>query len=180
MTRRQALSLFAVFAAAFTIRRGSAIAQMQIIGLRLVRRTGWEELMGRNKCVIGDLYRSDPSFPLSNLGTKISKALELAYRNNLNEISSIPPGDYRGGVRIDGPRGWRIELSGTGPRSHIQLHVGNRPSDTVGCILPGTGDSNDERCSISGSAAAMSALRAALGPSADRGPSSILLRIQNR
>jgi hypothetical protein len=153
--------------------------QMHTIGLRLVRRTGWEELMGRNKCVISDLYRADPSFPISSLGNKISNALELAYRNNVNEISSIPAGDYGGGVRADGPRGWRIELTGTGSRSNIQLHVGNRPSDTVGCILPGTGDSNDKNCFIAGSVDAMARLKAALGPSAGSGLSPILLRIQN-
>lgn len=129
--------------------------------------------MGRNRCVISDLYISPANFPLSDLGRKLSNALELAYRNNLNEISSIPPGDYRGAVRTDGA--WRLELSGTGERKNIQIHVGNRPADTLGCILPGTGDSSDASCSISGSKEAMNRLREEFGDSPAR---PILLRIQ--
>lgn len=140
-----------------------AAAQVKPIALRLVRRTGWEELMGRNQCVIGELFLTDPSFPLADLGTKISNALELAYRNNLSQISSIPQGDYQGFIRTDGPRGWRIELTGTGSRSNIQLHVGNRPANSIGCILPGTGNSTDSQCQIEGSKQAMDALQAAVG-----------------
>lgn len=119
--------------------------------------------MGRNQCVIGDLYLTTPSFPISDPGTKISNTLELAYRNNLNQISSIPAGGYEGFVRTDGPRGWRIELTGTGDRKNIQLHVGNRPGDTIGCILPGTGESSDATCAILGSQVAMTKLRSVVG-----------------
>lgn len=143
-----------------------AMAQARPMGLRLVRRRGWEELMGRNQCVISDLYLADASFPVSDLGSKLCNALELAYRNNLSEISSIPPGGYAGFVRTDGPRGWRIELTGTGARSHIQLHVGNRPADTIGCILPGTGNSTDLACQIAGSKEALKELEGILGSTA--------------
>lgn len=142
-----------------------AAAQVKPTALRLVRRTGWEELMGRNQCIIGDLFFTDPSFPAADMGSKISNALELAYRNNLGEISSIPKGDYEGYIRTDGPRGWRIELTGTGPRSNIQLHVGNRPANSIGCILPGTGNSTDSQCRIEGSRQAMDALKAVVGTS---------------
>jgi hypothetical protein len=145
------------------------------LALRLVRRTGWEQLMGRNKCVVGDLYISSPQFPVSDRGTKICQALELAWRKNINEISAVPKGEYGGFVRTDGPRGWRIELDGTGERKNIQIHVGNRPKDTFGCLLPGTGNSTDALCDIAGSKDAMNLLKTAYGNSTTR---SVVLRIE--
>lgn len=139
--------------------RGQTVA----VALRLVRRSGWEQLMARNQCVISELYRTTPDFPLSDIGTKISNALELAYRGNQNDISSIPPGEYSGAVRTDGPKGWRIELTGTAARKHIQIHVGNTPDDTVGCILPGTGESTDKACKVAGSRTAMEKLKSVVG-----------------
>jgi hypothetical protein len=78
-------------------------------------------------------------------------------------------------VRSDGPRGWRIELKGTAPRENIQIHVGNRPNDTIGCLLPGTGESNDAKCVIAGSANAMAVLKSAVGSSA---AARIVLRVE--
>lgn len=144
------------------------------LALRLVRRTGWEELMGRNSCIVSSLYVTTPYFPVSDQGTRICQALELAYRNDINEISAVPKGDYTGFVRTDGPRGWRIELQGTGERRNIQIHVGNRPKDTIGCILPGTGDSTDAQCVIAGSKEAMNLIRASYGESNTR---PVVLRI---
>src|SRR5262249_4499418 len=112
---------------------------------------------------------------VSDLGTKICNTLELAYRNNFNQISSIKRGGYEGFVRTDGPRGWRIELTGTQERADIQLHVGNRPKDTIGCILPGTGESSDASCEISGSKDAMSNLRGIVG---DNKSVKVLLLVQ--
>jgi len=160
-----------------------AVAQGQPIGLRLVRRVGWQEQMGKSRCVVGDLYRSNPNFPATELGSKVCTALELAYRNPANEIGPIPRGDYGGFVRTDGPRGWRIELKGAAPRaskgpderSNIQLHVGNRPSETVGCLVPGTADSAGTGCSIAGTPAALDRLKAAVGSAAGR---KVLLRVQ--
>lgn len=171
VTRRQIIAA-SIAAAAFP---SFSHAQVVPVALRLVRRVGWQELMGRNLCVIGDLYHSDRTFPVSDLGAKLSNALELPYRNNMSQISSIPTGDYEGFVRSDGALGWRIELRGTGDRSHIQLHVGNRPSNSVGCILPGTGESSDATCTIDGSQVAMSKLMGVVGSGVSR---MIVLRIQ--
>jgi hypothetical protein len=152
---------------------GAALAQFQPLYLRLVRRTGWEQLMGRNKCVIGDLYVSAAGFPLTDFGRKLCTALELAYRNNLNAISSVPAGDYEGFVRTDGK--WRIELKGTAERKNIQIHIGNRPAETMGCILPGMGESTDASCFVADSGTAMKLLKAEFGTAPQR---PIGLRIQ--
>lgn len=64
--------------------------------------------------------------------------LELPYADNLNDLSSIPPGTYTAFVRIDGHRGWRLELRNVPGRKHIQIHKGNTTNDILGCILVGT------------------------------------------
>jgi hypothetical protein len=121
--------------------------------------------MGRNRCIISDLYISTPQFPLFDPGRKIGTGLELAWRNNLARISAIPPETYQGFVRTDGPLGWRIELTGVVQRTHIQIHLGNQPVDTHGCILVGQGTSSDAQCTITDSATTMNRLRAAYGSS---------------
>ena len=143
--------------------------------VRVVRRRGWEELMGRNKCVISDLYKTVDGFPVSDLGVKVCTVLELPWRANMNDISAIPAGGYNGFVRTDGPLGWRIELTGTGPRQNVEVHVGNSPVNTKGCLLPGTGDSTDKSCFVTGSKDAMSLLRARVG-SDDRRPVALLVQ----
>jgi hypothetical protein len=68
----------------------------------------------------------------------VSYTLELPYKNNENNVSSIPAGEYGAFVRTDGKRGWRLELTDTEHRENIQLHKGNRPSEIKGCVLLGT------------------------------------------
>lgn len=119
--------------------------------------------MARNQCIIGDVYVTSVEFPISDKGTRIAYALELPWRNNMNSISAVPKGEYRGYVRTDGDRGWRIELTGTGPRKNIQLHIGNRPSDTDGCLLLGTGATTDGQCFLLGSKEAMAKIQAIYG-----------------
>ena len=162
-----------------------AVAQQPPIGLRLVRRVGWQDLMGQKRCVVGDLYRSDPGFPASALGSKVCNVLELAYRNKANELVPIPRGDYEGVVTADGPRGWRIELKGAADRSgnkpnersNIQLHIGSRPSDAIGCIVPliTDADAADTSCANVATRPAMDRLRTAIGGGVNR---KVLLRVQ--
>lgn len=59
--------------------------------------------------------------------------LELPWRHNKLNISCIPAGTYPWIKRDDGT----ILLQNTSPRTGILIHVGNYPSDTQGCILPG-------------------------------------------
>lgn len=71
-------------------------------------------------------------------------SLELPWRgnaatNNSATASRIPAGTYTAHVRTDaGGANWRLELEGTAPRTNIQIHAGNVPADSTGCILPGT------------------------------------------
>ena len=160
-----------------------AVAQQPAISLRLVRRVGWQELMGKNRCVVGDLYRTDPGFPASALGAKVCSVLELAYRNKADELVPIPRGDYEGVATADGPRGWRIELKGAADRSgnkpnersNIQLHIGSRPSDAIGCIVPLATDAADANCASVATRPAMERLRTAIGGGGNR---TVLLRVQ--
>ncbi len=70
---------------------------------------------------------------------RVCYTLELPWRDNQNNISCIPVGNYVGSIRTDGNKGWRIELAAVPNRTHVQLHVGNYPSDVLGCILVGLG-----------------------------------------
>ena len=75
---------------------------------------------------------------LSVNGAELCWTLELPWKDNKNDISCIPVGFYQGTIRTDGSKGWRIELVGVPKRGNIQIHVGNYPSDVLGCILLGT------------------------------------------
>jgi len=82
------------------------------------------------------------------VGTQTLRALELPDRENASTNDSatagrIPAGTYQAHVRTDGPLGWRIELEGVPGRGNIQIHAGNTPEDTTGCILPGTTEGVD-------------------------------------
>ncbi len=72
-------------------------------------------------------------------------------------ITTIPSGTYAVTVREDGPRGWRLELADVPGWANVQLHVGNYPEDTVGCLLPGT--TAPAPCVVGSSAAAMDIIR---------------------
>ncbi|MBX3252516.1 MAG: hypothetical protein KF862_00135 [Chitinophagaceae bacterium] len=91
----------------------------------------------------------------------IAYSLEKPDLNNINDISSIPHGTYEGFIRTDGSRGWRIELKNVpGPRTNIQIHVGNITDHTLGCILIGK-NTDLNSCSVADSRAAMNELQQA-------------------
>lgn len=83
----------------------------------------------------------------------LCKTLELPFLDNQSNISSIPAGEYTGILRYDHSDKWRIELTNVVNRTHIQIHIGNYPKDTKGCVLVGTAaDSTD--CKVTGSTSA--------------------------
>jgi hypothetical protein len=71
-------------------------------------------------------------------GRQVARTLELPWRNDERGLSRIQRGTYVGAIRTDGEKGWRIELYNVPNHSNIELHVGNYPSNSIGCILVGT------------------------------------------
>lgn len=73
--------------------------------------------------------------------------MELPYKDNINDISSIPKGKYDAYIRTDKKLGWRIELVNVPNREHIQIHLGNYTSDIIGCTLVGKSVKTDN-CTV--------------------------------
>jgi hypothetical protein len=82
-------------------------------------------------------------------GKIIAYTVELPWNGNKPFMSSIPAGSYYAILRYDKPDRWRIQLEGVPNRSGVQIHTGNGPDDTEGCILIGT-DLNTDLCSLKG------------------------------
>ena len=75
--------------------------------------------------------------------------LEKPWQRNKPFISSIPNGTYKGTLRYDHSDQWRIELQGVpGGRDVVQIHTGNTPDDTEGCILIGKELADNDLCEI--------------------------------
>lgn len=91
-----------------------------------------------DKCIMGYLLIED---------SVICYTLELPYKNNINDFSSIPKGSYYAKLRTEGKKGWRIELINVPNRDTIEIHVGNYTSNTRGCFLVGV-KADIENCSV--------------------------------
>ena len=80
----------------------------------------------------------------------LAYTLELEWRDNQRRKSCIPKGTYEiayrdfGGYynryneRFDNHKKGVLELQNVKDRSAILIHIGNRPSHTLGCILVGS------------------------------------------
>jgi hypothetical protein len=109
---------------------------------------------------------------------EIARTLELPWRENANSISQIPAGTYRAFIRTDGPLRWRVELKDVKDRSNVQLHIGNYPRQTQGCILLGTSiTSAGGTCATENSGRALAEIRDAMQKASDNGVSSQQLDI---
>jgi RHS repeat-associated protein len=74
----------------------------------------------------------------------VGYTLELPWRENKKDESSIPTGLYFGKVEDHPRKGRVIRLSRVpGDRSGILIHKGNIPKDILGCILPGKAAGRD-------------------------------------
>jgi hypothetical protein len=68
----------------------------------------------------------------------ICVTLELQWLNNQHDISCIPEGTYTAVRYMSPKRGYEVfELKNVPDREAIEIHIGNYPSDTDGCILLG-------------------------------------------
>ena len=99
-------------------------------------------------------------------GKVIAYTLERPWKGNAPLISAIPDGSYPGTLRYDHPDRWRIELQGVPGRTNVQIHTGNTPDDTEGCILVGLSLGAD-LCSVQESKKAYEALKLAFYGSAN-------------
>jgi hypothetical protein len=87
--------------------------------------------------VVGRLYVN---------GKYVCFTLEEAWRDNQRSISCVPPGTYDAYLRYDSSkknREWCFQLTNVPNRTAIQIHIGNSPGDTEGCILVGTTQKSD-------------------------------------
>ena len=99
-------------------------------------------------------------------GNQICYTLELPDNNNEKLVSRIPSGQYPGHLRYDHKDAWRIQLDNVPNRNNVQIHIGNWPFQTEGCILVGT-NVDPGNCTLTGSADAYDKLRVALYGSAN-------------
>jgi hypothetical protein len=140
------------------ISRRSAVAGF----LAFVCSTRASAQRGEFRLTIARKYKGDKctSGYLAVNGNIIAYATELPFRNNAPLISAIPDGQYGGILRYDHVDQWRIELTGVPGRTNIQVHTGNTPDDSEGCILVGL-KLGDDLCSVIDSKKAYDALRTA-------------------
>lgn len=85
-----------------------------------------------SKHTIGTLTIMDGNTPVC-----ILKTLELPWKGNKVNVSSIPNGVYECTHEIHPTRGWVIRVHEVPNRSGVLIHMGNYLRDTNGCILPG-------------------------------------------
>lgn len=145
--------------------------------LRIVRKTGWEDLMQRELCVASTIYVVDPGRILTDFPGRLQcHAMELPRRGNQQQISAIPAGTYAAKARVSEKNGRVIELIDVRGREVVQLHAGNHIDQTLGCLLLGAAPVSRQvlkgnsviaapsnRCWISGSREARDALLADYG-----------------
>jgi hypothetical protein len=137
---RRKLFRVSALAFAFGVWDSSLFAQLTSFDLTLRRDHDLPTTLGLGDCILGKLYQG--AGRLSDPGRFLFDTLELPFRSELTKISCIKPGSYRGFIRVEAAAdgrtpGWRIQLRDTS-QTAIQIHTGNRPKDTEGCILVGT------------------------------------------
>jgi Family of unknown function (DUF5675) len=129
----------------FRITRRSAVVGFLLFG----SGTGVAAQPSDFKLTIARKHKSDSctSGYLAVDGNVIAYALELPWQGNKPLVSSIPDGTYGGILRYDHPDKWRIELTGVPGRTNVQIHTGNTPDDSEGCVLVGL-KLGDDLCSV--------------------------------
>jgi hypothetical protein len=75
--------------------------------------------------------------------------LELPWLDNQHNISCIPSGTYECFRELSPKHGICFELRNVPDRQEIQIHIGNYPKDTLGCILVGKEFGGEAAISIS-------------------------------
>jgi hypothetical protein len=108
-----------------------------------------------NKCMRGYLMTK-------RSGEKDAKVqclvLEIPPKGAIPTINAIPAGTYKVKVRVDGERGWRLEIMDIPGGKSVHIRIGNCPENTSNCLLPGT-KAGDDECSVAETPAAMKELK---------------------
>lgn len=65
------------------------------------------------------------------------KTLELAWKNNAQQVSCIPAGTYQVVKRHSPKYGYHFHIQNVPNRSWILIHHGNYHTDILGCVLVG-------------------------------------------
>lgn len=88
--------------------------------------------------LIRTLTNSEATFGvlLNDKQNFICHMLELPWKENQHNISCIPGGTYEC-VYITHGDTFRYLVKDVPNRDNIQIHVGNKPSDILGCLAPG-------------------------------------------
>jgi hypothetical protein len=81
-----------------------------------------------SNCTIGTIGVNNAS---------LAASLELPWKDNEQNVSRIPAGRYSTILRYDHKDAWRLELTDVPGHANIQIHMGNWPTDSHGCILIG-------------------------------------------
>lgn len=72
-------------------------------------------------------------------GSVVCVTLELPWAENRHNASCIPAGSYTAKRRYSPKHKCDVfEVEGVPDRSCIELHIGNLPHDSLGCVLLGT------------------------------------------
>ena len=91
-----------------------------------------------DKSVIGTLYLN---------GIRICDTLENPWIDNARNISCIPEGKYDVRLRLARESGTRdylhLLVKAVPDRTYILVHIGNKPSETQGCVLVGMSSEQD-------------------------------------
>jgi Family of unknown function (DUF5675) len=128
--------------------------------VRIVRDMNLPAVLQIGDCIHGKLYIQDSEHPLTHAGdVLVGETLELPWKWNTEEISAIPTGSYTGTIREDGDLGWRIAIQNVPKRIDIEIHIGNWPKNSTGCVLLGTNKATNKICTLENSAAALKKLR---------------------
>jgi hypothetical protein len=82
-------------------------------------------------------YQNDSTLGRLSVGGFQCFTLELPWRDNLPEVSCIPPGTYKAFKRKSPKNGLCVEFRDVPKRSNIQIHSGNYTRQILGCVLVG-------------------------------------------
>ena len=97
-----------------------------------------------DKSIIGELTLDKNKNGLRDAGEEhLAYTLELSYKENQNNRSSIPEGTYLITPRTSPKFGQHFLVNDVPGRDYILFHNGNYPKDTKGCILVGSKEGVD-------------------------------------